>query len=57
MNVPKKNKIAQFFCKHEYKHFETPIDYKNNPMAFVALNDNGIWMCVKCGKRSVNNNV
>lgn len=51
MNIPKKNKILQFFCKHNYEHFKTPIDPKTNPMAFVALNDDGIWVCTKCGKK------
>lgn len=52
MKIKVKNPIAQHFCKHDYHHFETPIDPKTNPYGFVALNDNGIWVCVKCGKEA-----
>jgi hypothetical protein len=51
MKIKIKNRIAQMFCKHDFQNFETPIDSKANPFGFVALNDNGIWVCVKCGKK------
>ena len=52
MKIKIKNPMAQLLCRHEYKHFETPIDRKTNPFGFVSLNnDPGILVCVKCGKR------
>ena len=52
MLIKKKNFIEKMFCKHDYKNFETPINRKTNPMGFVSLNDDdGIWVCIKCGKR------
>ena len=52
MIIKIKNPIAQLLCRHEYKLFETPIDYNKNPFGFVSLNeDYGILVCVKCGKR------
>lgn len=50
MRVKIKGKLAQYFCKHDFHHFETPIDRKANPYGYVSLNDDGIWVCVKCGK-------
>ena len=45
--------IFQPFCKHDFQRFETPIDRKTNPYGFVALNDDGIFVCIKCGKREM----
>ena len=46
-----KPSILQLFCKHTYKRFKRPIDKKTNPYGFAALNDDGILVCTKCGKR------
>ena len=51
MRIQNKGIISKLFCNHDYKNFETPINKIINPLGFVALNDNGIWVCVKCGKR------
>lgn len=51
MLIKNKNPIAQLICKHDPRKFETPIDQKLNPYGYRALNDDGIWVCVKCGKR------
>jgi hypothetical protein len=51
MLIKIKNPIAQLICKHDFQKFEKPIDRKSNPYGFRALNDDGIWVCVKCGKK------
>lgn len=51
MLIKVKHPIFQMFCKHDYQLFEKPVDKKNNPFGFVSLNDDeGILVCVKCGK-------
>jgi peptide methionine sulfoxide reductase MsrB len=53
MKINNKNFIGKMFCKHDYRNFETPINRKTNPHGFVSLNDDddGIWVCIKCGKK------
>ena len=51
MEVRIKNPIVQLFCKHELREFERPIDRKTNPLGFVALCKDTIWVCTKCGKQ------
>ena len=53
MIIKIKHPIFQLFCKHDFRRFETPIDRKTNPYGFVALNDDGIFVCIKCGKREM----
>lgn len=50
MLIKTKNRISQLFCKHTYQRFEKLINWKTNPHGFVALNDDGILVCTKCGK-------
>jgi hypothetical protein len=50
MKIKIKGRIGQLFCKHTYQKFEKPINRKTNPYGFAALGDNGIFVCVKCGK-------
>lgn len=50
MLIKTRNRISQLFCKHNYQKFEKPINRKTNPYGFVALNDDGIFVCTKCGK-------
>lgn len=52
MNIKIKNPITQLFCKHELREFEKPIDRKTNPLRFVSLNRDTIWVCIKCGKQN-----
>jgi len=50
MLIKTKNRLSQLFCKHDYQKFKRPIDIRTNPNGFVALNDDGILVCTKCGK-------
>ena len=45
VKVPTKNKLQQFFCRHEYQWFQEPAEFQ------ILSGDPIIEVCIKCSKR------